>query len=285
MSAFNLSLNPGQVEYVLKPGITIIQAYEVVNNSNSSITLTSEVLPWIPSGIDGSVNYQTATPNPNLDFSLNNSDLKLGQSFTLAPNSKQQLVLKIKTNPNMPLSDNYYTFFISQNQNPFQSNDSFSQASGKIGSHLLLTVSDTENPQVQAAIQNFSITPKIKDVFFTPIQFTGQVQNNSNFFFKTNGKIIISKNGKTLKELSLDDKNVLNHHSRQFTCQDTVCQIKAPFWPGKYHVSLVLDPSLNTPNIGTSFFVLPISPILFGIIIIGLFITIKFIRNKIIHRI
>ncbi|MDD4135985.1 MAG: hypothetical protein PHN66_02870 [Candidatus Shapirobacteria bacterium] len=277
MPNFNLTLSPAQIEFVLKPGVTIIQAYDVINDSGSSITLNTEVLPWIPSGTNGSVNYSQAINNPNIEFSLNNANIQLGQPFTLKANSKQQLVLKIKTNPTMPLSDNYYTFFIFQDQNiTNNSNNNFSQASGKIGSHILLTVSNTENPKVSSEIQSLSVSPKIKDVLFNPITFKGKVKNNSDFFFKTNGKITITKNDKTIKELELNPDNVLNHHSRDIYCTDqTTCQISPPFWPGHYKVTVNLDSSLNTKPYETSFYVWPISPVLLIVLIVGLIFGVK----------
>lgn len=281
MANFNLTLSPSQVEFVLKPNITLIQAYDVINNSDFSITLNTEVLPWLPSGTDGSVNYKQAINNPNIEFSLANSDLKLGQPFTLNANSKQQLVLKIKTNPNTGLADNYFTFFVFQNQNTINSKDNLSQATGKIGSHVLLTVSETENPKVESAIQTFSITPKIKDVFFSPITFNGLVKNNSDFFFKINGKIYITKNDKTIKELELNQNNVLNHHSRDISCvNETSCTLNPPLWPGHYLVKVSLDPSLNAKPYETSFYVLPISPILFLLFLLGLFFGFKKFSKK-----
>ena len=277
MPNFNLTLSPAQIEFVLKPGVTIIQAYDVINDSGSSIILNTEVLPWIPSGTNGSVNYNQAVNNSNIEFSLNNSNIQLGQPFTLAANSKQQLVLKIKTNSNIDLSDNYYTFFVFQDQNiTATSKDNFSQASGKIGSHILLTVSDTENPKVTSEIQSFSISPKIKDIFFNPITFKGKIKNNSDFFFKTNGKITITKNDKIIKELELNSDNVLNHHSRDISCTDqNTCQINPPFWPGHYKVTATLDSSLNAKSYETSFYIWPISPLLLVVLAIGIIFGVK----------
>ncbi len=281
MPTFNLTLSPSQIEYVLKPGVTIIQAYDVTNNSDSYINLNTEVLSWIPSGTTGSVNYQQGVADPNIIFSLNNSDLQLGQSFNLAPKTKRQLVLKIKTNSDLVLSDNYYTFFVTQNLTTTSSRDNFSQASGKIGSHILLTVSDVENPKVESAIQNFSISPKIKDVFFRPITFTGQVKNNSDFFFKINGQITITKNDKIIKEFTLNSDNVLNNHARNFSCSDqTTCQLNTPLWPGHYKVNMALDSGLNAKSYDTSFYVLPLSPLLFLLLIIGIFFGYKKFKNQ-----
>lgn len=280
MANFNLTLSPSQIEFVLKPNASIIQAYDVVNNSESNITLNTEILPWIPSGTDGSVNYNQATANPDIEFSLANADLKIGQPFVVAPKSKQQIVLKIKTNSNTVLSDNYYTFFIFQNQNDISENGTFSAATGKIGSHLLLTVSDTENPKIEAEIQSFSISPKIKDIFLKPIKLEGKVKNNSNFFFKTDGKITITKNEKIIKEFELNNDNVLNHHARNISCKNTSCFLNPPLWPGHYSVKVKLNESLNAKEYNTSFYVFPISPILFLLLIIGIVFAIKKLKGR-----
>jgi hypothetical protein len=268
MSNFNISIFPPQTEFVLKPGITLTRSYEITNNSNESISLNTQVVPFTPQGDDGSVTYQNVAIDPNFSFSLNNSDIALGQPFNLEPNQKIQLVLKIKTSPTANLSDYYATFFVYQNLSPFQSNDSFSQATGKIGSHILLSVSSKEDTSPSGQIQKFSASPKIQDVFLGSVKFSGQVFNNSNYFFKTDGKITVTKGSKTIKEFNLVNNNILNHYFRRLTCQDDLsCSLSGPFWPGKYTATVQLNSSLNTPPVSTSFFVIPLSPIIFILLI------------------
>ena len=283
MSNFNLTISPSQIEFVLKPGTTITQAYEITNNSfDRSIVVNTEVLPWYPQGNDGSVNYQNIISHPNIFFSLSNSNIKLNKSFTLAPRESKQLVLQIKTDSNAELSDAYYTFFVYQDQNTTKSTTSLTQTSGKIGSHILLSLSKTAYQPVKADIKKFFVTPKIKDVFFSPLTFDGEVQNNTNYFFKTIGKITVTKNNKNIKELELNPNNVLAHHYRRFSCSDQeTCTIRPPFWPGKYTATISFDPDFNIKPAETSFYVLPISPILFLLFLIGCFFGYKFIKNKI----
>lgn len=279
MSNFNLTLSPSQVEFTLKPSVTIIQAYEVTNNSSQDITLNTEILPWVPVGNNGSVNYLQAATSSDLDFSLANSDLKIGQPFVLKANSKQQLVLKIKTSKEINLNDYYQTFFVYQNQNPLNKNDNFSQATGKIGSHILLSVSNTENTSIKAKLESFKIFPKIKDVFFTPINFSGEIKNDSTYFFKTGGKIIITKNDSPVKEITLNNDNVLTNHYRSFSCVDS-CKLNTPLWPGKYQVTLKMDENLGIADSSYSFYILPISPILFILLIVGIIFGIKKIKTR-----
>lgn len=262
MSTFDLNLDPIQIEFVLKPGITLTQAYNITNNSDETIYLNTAVLPWQPVGNDGGVNYQNAIANPNITFSLFNADIKLGQVFALAPGAKQQIVLKINASPQTALNDYYYTFFVTQ-QNPsgsFGVDTSRSQALGQIGSHILLTVSETENPTASAVIEKFSVSPRFKDIFFTPLSFKAEIKNNSNNFFKTEGKLTITKNDLKVAETELSKDNVLANHHRSINCQDqTGCLLKPPFWPGHYTATLTLNESLGSASSSISFFVFPFS--------------------------
>ncbi len=285
MSTFNITLDPAQIEFVVKPGVTLTQAYNVTNNSSETISLNTVVLPWEPVGIDGNVNYQNVAQNPNITFSLLNADLKLGQSFMLAPNSKQQIVLKISSTQNTGLNDYYYTFFVTQNpQSGFGADSSVSQAYGQIGSHILLSVSNTENPTALASIRNFSISPRFKDIFFTPVAFTAEIKNNSNNFFKTQGKLTITKNDRKIAETELKNDNVLAHHSRALNCKDQEsCVLNPPFWPGHYTATLALDQSLGGEQASISFFVFPFSLLAFSISILLLILLFRKITKSIFH--
>jgi hypothetical protein len=259
---FNLSLSPPQAEFILKPNVNLTQAYEVTNNSDQDITINTKVLPFLPTGDNGSVTYSDLISNPNIVFTLNNADLQLGQPFTIKANETKQLVLKITSTSQTKLADYYSTFFIYQTNQTTANDTNISQTIGQIGSHILLSVSDTENPESSASIQKFSITPKIKDVFLTPIKFNGQIQNNSNYFFKTSGKITITKGEKVIKELNLDSQNVLANYYRRFYCNNQPnCTLTPPLWPGHYTASINLNSSLNTETVSISFFVLPLSPL------------------------
>lgn len=281
MSSFNISLTPAQFEFTAQPGATITQAYEITNNSDNTIFLSSSVEPWIPSGIDGNVSYAHIIANPKIIFSLNNADLNLGQGFNLKPQEKRQLVLKIKVDPQSELKDYYYTFFINQTSvGTLEGQQNSTQASGKIGSHVLLSVSNSEQQSVKAEIKNFKVFPKIKDIFLTPINFQAEINNNTDYFFKTDGQITINKNDLKTNEIRLMPSNILAHHSRSISCianstdpkappTSVNCTLNPPLWPGSYTATLTLDPSINSKPVTVSFFVFPFSLIgLIGIIFI-----------------
>lgn len=288
MANFNVSIQPAQIEYVLQPGRTIIQAYQIKNESGNPLILTTSIEAWQPKNTDGSVSYDNVLLNPNLQFSLNNSDLKLGESFTLQPNSERQLVLKIKSNPSSAPSDTYATFFVTQNPGQIPG-ESQSQAVVKIGSHLLLTTSTTAKPELKAEIINFKTFPKIKDIFLNQINFSAEIKNPTNFFFKTNGFISITKNNLEIKKIDLTSLNVLSHSNRQIQCsyqtdtpsaKSSNCYLSPPFWPGQYTATLTLSNNDANFSQSISFFVFPYAFIITILIVISIIFSVFYIRKK-----
>lgn len=273
---FNLSLSPPQLELVAQPGKTVIQVYNVYNNDSQPITLKATVESWLPNGNDGNVKYLPATTSSQIaSFSLSNSEFQLDQPFVVQPNQKRQVILKIKTAPNIQ-GDSYHTLFLSQlSSTPEVKNSS---AFGQIGSHILLSVSSSENPSYQANIKQITTSPSLKDIFTSTIRISSEVENQGNFFFTTSGKISITKNGQTIKDLDLLPVNVAAHASRLLYCQDKSnpelaqeCTISPPFWPGVYTATISLDNPVNIKPFSTTFFVFPywlsLSLLTFGLLI------------------
>jgi hypothetical protein len=285
MSSLNLILKPAQIELVARPGITITQAYSVVNNSDTSVMLSTGVAPWKPEGTDGTVSYENVLPNPNFQFSLSNTDLKLGQSFILRPRETRQLVLKIKSAPKTSLSDSYFTFFVIQDQvNSINPDSTQLAASGRLGSHILLSTSTSENPSSQASLSDFKASPLFKDIFFPTIRLEALANNKSDYFFKTTGKLSITKNNLLIKEFDLYPQNVLSNSSRQITCTEgnepVPCTLNPPFWPGQYTATLNLDPTLSSPAATITFFVFPYSLVIILLFSLGFFLLLsRFLRR------
>lgn len=275
---FDITLKPAQTEFVVLPGGVITQVYNITNNSDTSLAVDASVLPWKPTGPDGSVTYDNVATTNYLQFSLTNQDNRLDSPFILMPKSTRQLVLKIEVAPNADLGDYYYTFFINQKQTSSASG-SFSGTSGKIGSHILLSVSQTENPATDISVDNFKITPKIKDIFFTPITFSAQITNDSGFYFKTIGDLTISKNGLVIKRIGLTPLNVLSNHHRNLQCQES-CTISPPFWPGAYTATINFDPSVSAKSFSTTFFIFPFSLLILLIIPAVIFMSLRKAKRR-----
>lgn len=289
MASFNLTISPAQLELVAKPGASITQAYEITNNSEYQQYLTTEILPWKPTDSDGSVTYDNVYPQSGINFSLNNADLKLGQTFLLKPQEKKQLVLKIKLDPDAPKKDFYYTFFLTQDiSNSINYDSTSTQNQAKIGTHILLTSSDTAEISVVSKVINFATTPRLKDILFTPITLSAKIENKSDNFFKVNGLLTIEKNGLKIKELNLTSDNVLSHHTRTLRCnygkpeapEPGACIFRPPLWPGHYTATITLDSSLSTKTESISFFVFPFSPLILITLITILFFIISKLKPR-----
>jgi hypothetical protein len=274
----NLTIKPSQIEIVLKPGAGYIQSYLITNNSDSDIVLSANVEEWLPQGYEGNVRYLPAKTDYFL-FSLSNSDLSLNQNFILKANETRQLVLKFLAKDNTLTSDHYFTFFV--NQQP--QTDTGTNSLLRLGSHLLVSVNSTENPTQKFTVTEFSSSPYLKDILFGQVNFSGLIENQTSFFQKIDGQIIITKNQKPIETLNLYGHNVLSHHQRYFSCRSEKnepipCQLSPPLWPGVYTATLKTN---HSPDVNLSFFVFPFYLVILITITFLSFFTIKrYLANK-----
>lgn len=274
---FNITLSPPQTEIAIKPGKSFTQAYSITNNSNQVVTLTTSVKEWIPQGNQSQIVFLDEN-NPNISFSLLNADLKLGQSFVIPPGGQKQIVLKVSIGAQAISQDSYFTFFVSQ----FDTSSSTTVgASGQIGAHLLISTSTNLNQSPKFSLKNLQVFPKIKDVFLTPLTFQIEIDNQTEFFQKPVGNLVIQKSGQDFKTLPLDSQNILANRSRLVYCQDNPsCTIKGPLWPGPYTAQIKLE---NYASPLQTFLVLPISPLITIILLLFVYLLTKK-KNKYKHN-
>ncbi|RLC35666.1 hypothetical protein DRH14_00240 [Candidatus Shapirobacteria bacterium] len=264
---FNLSITPAQLEILAKPNQHLTQTYQLQNNSSSPIFLSASIQQWQPNSTNQSPQYLPQTNTP-VHFSLLNSNIKLNQPFSIPPRQAQQLILKIQLPNRLP--ESYFTLFLNQ-QNPYSTSTNSTQTTAKIGSHLFISTSNTDQIKHQAKIISFSTTPKIKDILFSKINLNLDLQNQSNYLFHSNGQLVITKNNHLFQQIPIFPHRYLAHRSRPIQCfnqQDThpipiQCTISPPFWPGLYTVNLELNSNVKISPTTASFFVLPISPLMF----------------------
>jgi len=239
---FSLSISPPLLEIMLQPDKSITQAYEVKNEGNQLLYLTAFISPFLPDPQTGKVLYEQNQPSilPQPQFSLNNANLNLGETFILQPNESQQLVLKIKASKNVAEKDYYATLFIAQSVTGRQLlNQTAAQFSGQIGSHLLITVSQAGEFDFIGRIAQFKPLPKIADLG-EKINFNLIVANEGQTLFKTNGKIeIFDWLGKKKKEILLRPDNILVDSQRKITCLDEPCYFSS-LLPGRYQTMVTI---------------------------------------------
>lgn len=280
MAAFNLTLEPAQIEINLKPNAVFTQAYNITNNSTDTLLLTSSLSAWLPSDNQGGVHYLD-TIDSLLIFSLSNTDLKLGEDFTLRAGQKKQLVLKI-INPSSEIKDYYLTFFISQK--PYTQIQSGQQNLAKIGSHLLITTGKDSSSLPNLAISKLNIVPKIKDIFI-PLTISGDITNEGQHYSQINGKLSIYKNKQVISEQNIFPYTVIPQHSRLLMCinpesEAVPCLLKIPVWPGKYQGLVTLNGNATKYEYPFSFFVFPYTLTIFILFIFFLFALILKKKRK-----
>lgn len=269
----NLSIVPAKLEVQLKPGATYIQSYIVKNSGDQTITLNTSLNSWLPVGPDGNIKYLDSSPD--LVTSLSNTDIQFGQNFILNPKQSRQIVLKIQVPENTINGDRYFTLFFNQDDSASLSSNSTQLI--RIGSHLLISISESETNISKFSINNFKTNTHFIDCFFGTIKFTGIINNPSNTFNKVDDSIIISKNNSVITKLPIFPDNILANHNRTLRCQNNNlpvdCQLQKPFWPGIYSASYA-DKSIT-------FFVFPYS-ILLALLVIA--VIIKTIIDNIKHN-
>lgn len=261
---FNLSLTPNQLQTIISPGATYIKTFDIKNFDTNPITIIASIQAWEPSGNDGSLTYlsEEITKSSPFTFSLANAAVKLNQPFTIPGSGTQQLVLKIAPAATFQ-GDGYFTLFLTQSTANTVSSLSQSAAAGKMGVHLLLSSTATELKGQSATISQFRTSPFFKDSFFSPIQFTGLINNQSDYLFKTAGIITITKNDQVVSQLPLSPDLVLAHHDRQLRClsadttHNQICTLASPIWPGIYQATLQFDTTISVPKTTVTFFVFP----------------------------
>ena len=273
--SFDITLSPSVSEISITPGNKFILAFNITNNTNNELTLNSSVDTWLPRGNTGQVVYTNIYADPNISFSLNNSDLSLGQEFVIGPAQKKQLVLKINAPPSVSRRDHYYTFFINQVGSE--------QSLAKIGAHIIISTQTKQ--EIDLNIEKFSISPFFKDTFFKPITINATIKNNGKQYTKTIGKLTITKNDIKIKEFIISPDTVLAGYNRSLRCANDKaeiipCSLNPPFWPGIYKVSLELN-SQKAVSFETAFFVFPFSIIItIGFIAFFFLIIIKKIKKQ-----
>ena len=103
-----LSISPPLVSVVVKPGKSLLIAYDLTNQGDP-VEVSSYVLPFLPTAKSGEIAFGNSDAGP-ITFNLENSDRHLNEPFFLQTGESQQLLLKIAAPANTPDGDYYYSF-------------------------------------------------------------------------------------------------------------------------------------------------------------------------------
>ena len=304
--SLNLSISPTIIELLIRPGKSVLIAYNVENNGDP-LVLLSGVTSFKPVGITGQVQLEPELSGP-VRFSLDNSQLKLGQGVFLNSHDKQQYLLKIRVPPNVEEGDYYYTFYVQSDSGALLSGTNQSKSSATIGANILISVSDSGKTESNGVIAKFYIISKSifnflnkKLLFFDsqdPIALQLIVQNTGKNMMKPYGAITLTGSLGERATYKLTPVNIIAHSDRiipatpsgQINCtnSNTLCDtplslVLNGFFVGKYRFGADFNFGPGTANLYSSvtFYALPIKlTVLLGITLIVSIVIIRHLKRK-----
>jgi hypothetical protein len=150
-----------------------------------------------------------------------------------------------------------------------------------MGAHLIFSAVSNKEIQENYHIDQFTASPKIKDILLTPINFDIIYKNDTPHFAKINGHFTISKNNQIIKEYTILPDTLLGNNTRKAVCIEPSstqnqefpniipCSLNTPFWPGLYQAKITYKINNETKSEEISFFTFPYLLVL-GLIIFSL---------------
>ncbi len=301
----SLSISPPLLEVVIKPGKSIMVAYNLQNFGDPTI-LAAKVLPFEPKDNLGNIRIKEEFEGP-IRFSLDNADLTLDQSFFLKTGDRQQLLLRIRVPEGAPEGDYYYTLLAQTQPPPTTEGVVTSRAKATIGSNILITVTESGVVEVKGKVALFEIlSPFTLNLLGKKIRLFDSydkipvvliVENRGKNLIKPEGEIVLKGNFGEKAKYEIVSRNILAESQRLLTatpsaeidcpetgkkpifCQQPVSLLLSGFFLGKYNLSTNVSFGETAAKIfaSTSFVALPFK-FFFGLLI-ALLLTIIIIKR------
>lgn len=239
----SLTISPPITEVLIAPGKEVVQTYVLKNEGNSTL-ISVTVVPFYPQGEQGFQEFKDELASSYANwFTLMTPTIPLGASFNLPQGQTQTVSLKIAPPTDVSLKDYYFAvFFTTQQDSETGLDTGYSQA--KVGSNLLITVSDDGNPVKNVSIKRFS-APLIIDSF-AKLTYSVTLENIGRAYVKPMGKIIVySSPFKDISQLNLAPVNILTSSLRDIPCltgeEQTICTLDKKFPLGIYKAKLTFS--------------------------------------------
>lgn len=218
----NISVTPPITEVLMVPGKEIVQSYKLTNNSDAKF-ISVNIVPFLPDINNPEEIVTNEKEGLMLSntyrgwFSLEKPKVNFGEKFNLEGNSETEIRIKISVPKNAILKDYYFTVLFSiERINTLVSENSL-QSIAQIGSNILITASEKENPYKAAKTVLFS-SPFIIDSL-QKINFKTIIENTGRAFGKPIGKITVENlTTKNSEVLNLSPLNILSSYSREIYC-------------------------------------------------------------------
>lgn len=262
---FSFSVSPPLVEMIIKPGKSVVIAYTITNGGDPTI-ISANVLPFQPHGISGDVELKKDMEGP-IRFALDNSNIQLGKPFMLQPRKGQQLLVNIRVPEGTPEGDYYYTFFVQNELGKPTEGVSAAQAQGRVGAHILVTVTQSGRIEAGGSIGSLSVKPHYSfnlfgsqfDIFESTdiIPVTLIVQNTGKNYIKPEGVLNLKGSLGENADFSVLPQNILSQSSRRINAtpsaqvssldgSEPASLLLSGFFFGKYTLTAHLSFGPNT---------------------------------------
>lgn len=217
-----LSVYPPLVEAMIKPGKDILIGYKIQNLGDPTVVNT-RVVTFYPHGNQGNVQVKNQLEGP-VRFSLENTDIQLGNAFFLKNNAEQQVLLKMRVPENAPEGDYYYTLLFESKPQADLTGNSASGARATIGANLLLTITREGTLDINGKINQFTVLPQyafnlfgtILNIFDSGSQIPVilNIQNQGKNLIKPEGTITVNSDFGEKTQYLILPENILAESQR-----------------------------------------------------------------------
>lgn len=305
----SLGISPPVVEIVIKPGKSVLIAYNLENFGDPAIINTT-VLPFSAKDEYGHTRLGKEFEGP-IRFSLANSEIKLGQPFFIKSQDRQQLLLQIRAPEGTPEGDYYYTLLCQTQEPAAKEGTTTNRISASIGANILITVTDSGLTEIKGKINLFDVLARIRLKLFgrsinifesgDKIPVVLVIKNEGKNLIKPQGEITLRGRFGEKADFTLNGDNVLAGAERLISasnsaemgcpeeqknspsyCRQPVSLLIDGFFIGKYQLTTTVNFGEGTPNLyaSTSFVALPFR-LITGLIIASLMgsLIVKKIRH------
>lgn len=275
----SLSISPPIIDAAMKPGKSIMIAYNLKNGGDPAI-LNTRIVDFEPRDNLGSVRLKDEATGP-VRFSLDNANLALGEPFFLKTGETQQLLLRIRVPDNAPNGDYYYSL-LAQTEPPTTTEGVVSsRARATIATNILITVTDSGIIDIKPKITIFDTLSNIKLNFFGKtfrifdsldrIPVVLYMENKGANRIVPNGKITLRGAYGQTANYDILPKNILSNSQRLLEATPSADMgelsqrsnpstlILSGLYIGRYNISANINFGENSPNVfaSTSFFAFP----------------------------
>lgn len=214
--SFSMSLHPEKHAVISKPGQIIILPYSLSNVGDPQV-LSLKIYKLVPSS--NSENYELTAyeeTQSSPQFAVINAAMELNKPFLMNGKSTVLFDVEITVPENAQLKDYYFTFVAESEGLKGAEGTTSIQLEGGVGSHILLTVTDSGHIENSAQITRFdipssrSITLKGQKYYFVnstqAVPFSLTIKNLGQNFINTTGTI----NSASGVPLKLPGKTILS---------------------------------------------------------------------------